>query len=289
MIHSLSQVRPLLAPRFTSVVIWLCFVSATTAGTAANKDTVVLVELFTSEGCSSCPPADANLKRLKLLAEEKGYPIYTLSYHVDYWDRLGWKDPFSSDKATQRQRAYARAFGQNRVYTPQFVVNGTWEFVGSNRPHTRTAIQAALKTQTATELSVSASVANESGIEVRVDSNAVTEGDLMIIGLVQKAAESHVERGENADRHLEHVHVVRDFRQTPAIASQTVVFDAPKGFSVENFHIVAFQQSQNHRGLLGLATAKILNPNGGESPNEPSDTPNDTDTDGAQDSDGQSI
>src|SRR6516165_3499017 len=88
----------------------------------------VVVELFTSEGCSSCPPADALLAELATRSD-----LLALSFHVDYWDRLGWKDPFSSAMATRRQDRYARLLGLDAVYTPQVVVDGHWQTVGSDR------------------------------------------------------------------------------------------------------------------------------------------------------------
>src|ERR1700746_3918568 len=115
-----------------SIYICVGIVSAAAGGRP------IVVELFTSEGCSSCPPADA------LLAELAGRPdLLALSFHVDYWDGLGWKDPFSSPDATRRQRGYADLLGLATVYTPQMVVDGRWQAVGSDRSEVEQALGSA--------------------------------------------------------------------------------------------------------------------------------------------------
>jgi hypothetical protein len=111
---------------------------------AATSSDLVLVELFTSEGCSSCPRADDLLAELAAEAERAGTPIACVSYHVDYWDRLGWKDPFGDAAFTARQRRYAVALGEEGLYTPQLVVDGRLAMVGSDRPRVREALTQAL-------------------------------------------------------------------------------------------------------------------------------------------------
>src|SRR5580704_2729726 len=110
---------------------------------AASGKGFAVVELFTSEGCSSCPPADALIAAVQ--QEDKDLPVYILAFHVDYWDRLGWKDAFSEGACSDRQRQYAAWLNLNSVYTPQVVVNGRKEFVGSEAGTLRAAIQSGLQ------------------------------------------------------------------------------------------------------------------------------------------------
>src|SRR6476620_3102500 len=113
--------------------------------TSINKNGFAVVELFTSEGCSSCPPADAVLARLAADTRDRGLAVYPLAFHVDYWDRLGWRDPHSAKAYTDRQYAYAAALGAaGQVYTPQMVVNGTAAFAGSNAREADRQVAAAL-------------------------------------------------------------------------------------------------------------------------------------------------
>ena len=116
------------------------------APTTAQSPTPVLVELFTSEGCRDCPPADTVLQNLIDTSPVGGVQVIGLGQHVDYWDRLGWKDRFSSGALTDRQRAYATRFASESIYTPQMVVDGRAEFVGSDISAARKAIERAVKT-----------------------------------------------------------------------------------------------------------------------------------------------
>src|SRR5215831_591337 len=167
----------------------------------AAQERPILVELFTSEGCSSCPPADA------LLAELSARPdVLALSFHVDYWDRLGWKDPFSSPDATRRQQGYADRLGLATVYTPQIVVDGKWQAVGSDRAEVEHALDLARGNRE--EIPVALALGHS---RARISLGPGGEGvaaSVLLIGFDRRHV-SAVKRGENSGRTLAHVDVVR--------------------------------------------------------------------------------
>jgi hypothetical protein len=174
---------------------------------AAAQGKPVLVELFTSEGCSDCPPADALLEALDKTQPFAGMHAIVLSEHVTYWDRLGWRDPFSLEEMTERQREYSTQFGLQDVYTPQMVVDGTSEFVGSAQRALATAMQGAIA-RPKQELAIeNARWENgAAGFSVR---GVASPGERLTAVLAADATHSEVMRGENAGRTLHHVAVVR--------------------------------------------------------------------------------
>ena len=214
------------------------------------------IELFTSEGCSSCPSADKNLERIAASAAAAGKEVYTLSYHVDYWNYLGWKDPYSDPSFSVRQRQYGRKFEADRVYTPQMIVNGKTEFVGSNQKLSDRAVKVALSEDTKSAVSVNA-VVQADKINVNWKATGITAKDVVNVVLVQNAGQQKVGRGENARRNLTHVNIVRQFKtvEKPGAAGE-VQLDAPKGFAPSEFHVVAFTQSGD--AVTSAAKSKII-------------------------------
>lgn len=174
-----------------------------------------VVELFTSEGCSSCPPADDVLRDVAKEASERGRRVYPLAFHVDYWNDLGWPDPYSSTSATARQHAYARALGERGVYTPEMVVNGRDAFVGSNRTHARDSIDAALSKGNGSSVELRAKTVGERIVVDFAFAPAPRSGMVLELALVQLEAVTRVAAGENAGRTLRHANVVRAFRSIP--------------------------------------------------------------------------
>lgn len=170
----------------------------------------VLVELFTSEGCSSCPPADALLARLDREQPIPEADLVVLSEHVDYWNYIGWKDPFSSHALTLRQQQYGHRFRLNSVYTPQVVVDGQTEMVGSDAARIRAAVKAAA----ATAKPKAKVRLTEDGGTVRIEIDPVQRGGAEVwLAMAEETAESNVTRGENSGRRLPHVAVVRSLER----------------------------------------------------------------------------
>jgi hypothetical protein len=166
-----------------------------------NKGFAV-VELFTSEGCSSCPPADKLIEKIQ--NENAGKPLYVMAFHVDYWDHQGWKDRFSAPAFTARQRKYADWLRLETIYTPQVVVNGVDELVGSNERNMTKAIVRGLNQKAVNRLSLKA---NASRIDYAITGK--TDDCELVLALVQKKAQTNVAAGENAGRNLSHVQIVR--------------------------------------------------------------------------------
>lgn len=197
-----------------------------------------VVELFTSEGCSSCPPADG----LVALAQKEFYDnTIVLSYHVDYWDRLGWKDPFSKSANTERQRQYAQHFQLESVYTPQVIVNGTTEFVGSNKPALWNAIST-YKNSHNNPIEIETELLNNKQLLVKYNYPALQSNENVVLELVLKNATTQVKRGENSGALLMHINIVHSMIQKNE-SNGTISFTLPANFLKENYLVVAFIQN----------------------------------------------
>jgi hypothetical protein len=214
-----------------------------------------VVELFTSEGCSSCPPADEAVMQL---AADNPKNVYVLAFHVDYWDYIGWKDVFSKASFTDRQQKYASNFNLSSIYTPQAIVNGKKEFVGSNQGTLQSSVAGELNGTATVPVTVKAQNQNGQTINVTYDA-ADASGKELNIALVQLKAESAVKRGENKGRTLRHTDIVRDL-QTIAGSKDTkgtVSFAVPKDVAVNGLKVVAFVQEKNDMKIVGAADTVI--------------------------------
>jgi hypothetical protein len=219
----------------------------------------VVVELFTSEGCSSCPPADALLIQLEAEQRIAGAQVVVLGQHVDYWNRLGWTDPFSSAAFTRRQNDYAEAFGRDSIYTPQMVVDGQAEFVGSDAARAQAAI-----TRAAGQPKIPLDVAVEAGPQPDKIRVLITPGEVpsgmpcrnaeVFLALTERNLSSSVARGENSGRHLQHTGVVRALKSLGPLAPGKPL-DAELRLAPtwkrQDLSVVAWVQDRSTRRILG--------------------------------------
>lgn len=251
-----------------SIVLGVALAGPASGGSAAAP---VLVELFTSQGCSSCPPADAYLRELAADGVD-GVPVIPLAFHVDYWNRLGWSDPFSSAEASRRQQDYGRALGRDGVYTPQLVVAGSADCVGSDRACIRAAVRAAAGRAARGTLELRVRL---DGARMLVDVTApllsAVDGTLpaaagsqrLVIALRESGLVTEVPRGENASRRLENDFVVRRLTTIEdAAGSSRTTFELDPGWRRERLDVAAFIQEPGGLAVRAAASAGAAAPPG---------------------------
>ncbi len=215
---------------------------------------IAVLELFTSEGCSSCPPADKLLPKLAALNSH----VIALSFHVDYWDRLGWKDPFSSSKFSERQREYNSYFGLDGSYTPQLIVNGTYEFVGSNRVAGENAVKKALLQNPTLEIAIEGVTITNNKITVTTKTTGDFAGTELQAAVIQKNAETKILAGENSGATLSHTNVVRDFIEQTTANKNEFQLQLPKDIREDGWQLVVYARQKKEFKITG---ASIYTPN----------------------------
>ena len=250
--------------RFAFAAVLLFALSVDLQSQTVPAGSPVLVELFTSEGCSSCPPADKLLAALQSQQPVAGAHIVAMEEHVDYWDHQGWRDRFSSPQFTQRQSFYAPRLNFEDSYTPQMVVDGERQFLGSDSSKALAAIsQAAQKEKIPLRItssviqgrSVSGSVAAEA------NGSVLPHGDLYAV-LIEPSASSEVKGGENGGRQLSHVSVARSFAKIGRLQDLShgpVNFriSAPEQADVAGMRLIVFAQLPSQGAVRGVAEAGI--------------------------------
>ena len=223
----------------------------------AQASGFAVVELFTSEGCSSCPPAEALLNAIDAEAHAKDQPVYALAFHVDYWNQLGWADRFSKASYAERQRAYANALERGRAYTPQMVVNGSAAFVGSSETKARAAIARGLKTAARVPLTVTTTVVQDARGRraVRAEADlALPAHHQLAFALVESGLVSKVTRGENRGKTLTHRGVVRGLDVVTAGAPRALL-PIPADADRAQLEVVAWVQ--DGRSLQIVAATRV--------------------------------
>jgi hypothetical protein len=224
----------------------------------------VLVELFTSEGCSSCPPADALLRKVDGKYTDSGQLIVGVSEHVTYWNDLGWSDPFSSEAYTERQSAYGQRFHLDSIYTPQMVINGEEQIVGSDSSGLLRAIR---KEEQQPHVDIHIASARLSGgslsLDFSVSGSIPARGAEIYAILVEDAASSHVLGGENSGRTLSHASVARTITRVATIqaaSERTIHLPLSASLQFSNHggqHLILFAQAPGFGPVLGVDTTPL--------------------------------
>ena len=226
---------------------------------AGTPQKAVLVELFTSEGCSSCPPADELLGRLRQNLSSKNIEVIPLGFHVDYWNSLGWKDRFSSAEFSHRQEEYAHSLGVDGPYTPQMVVDGTSQFVGSDSGQAQHAISQAASRQPLSAVKVSA--AGPDQLEIHVKAPTAANSSKVMLAITEDNLATQVGSGENGGRTLRHAAVVRELRQLGRLHEGGFEATAPlkldKEWKRQDLRAVVFVQEEPSGKIEGAASLAL--------------------------------
>lgn len=239
------------------------------AQAADDRRIPVVVELFTSEGCSSCPPADQLLSRLDRSQPVAGVRVIALEEHVDYWNSLGWADPFSSSQYRVRQNDYGRKFLADGIYTPQMIVNGQEQFVGTDSDRASQEIARAAQLQTTlVELKSAPKASDPDLVDLSVKVTNTEPGKArnsnVYLAVTESDLSSNVQRGENSGRLLRHAPVVRSFGVIGKIdargASAGAITDTlklPREWRRENLRVVVFVQERDSFKITGAAVTEL--------------------------------
>ena len=221
-----------------------------------TSESVVLVELFTSQGCLSCPAADQLLGEVISKSEKEGKSVLGLSFHVSYWNHLGWKDPYSSVQFTARQRKYAEILRLQSIYTPQMIVNGKYELVGSDRFALSESIDKARKEIPLYKIHAKAKTqGNEVVVHYALDKEP--QGEIISVALIESSVENRVTRGENKDKILKHSNVVRKLEVVNVAQAGEVIITIPKKMDLRKGSIILYVQDPYSLNVLAAVKVGI--------------------------------
>lgn len=222
---------------FVLFILWFCSFNL------LAQNNLAIVELFTSQGCSSCPAADRNLTEVLAQASKEGNQVLGLSFHVDYWNYIGWKDPYSSKAFTERQRAYGEQMNLRSIYTPQMIVNGKTEFVGSNKSELKDALSSAYKQKPSYHILINQMKVEGDKLTFQYSVDKLPANEVINFAIVEKSVENFVSRGENSGRKLHHDNVVRSF-STKNLQHQDQITVVLPDASLKNLSLILYIQDK---------------------------------------------
>ncbi len=237
-----------------ALAVLFCAALAATPGRAeTGGHQAVVVELFTSQGCSSCPPADALLEELAERAD-----VIALSLHVDYWDYIGWKDPYGSPRNTERQRAYAETLGLRYIYTPQMVIDGRYNIVGSRRNEVLAKLDASLERPKPVAVDF---VSGDGGKVVISQGHAPDRGATIWLAIFDEGHDTQVKRGENAGLRIRNVNVVRRLERLGTWMGQRleIPLNLDDAVARGNFGCAVLVQQGRNGPIIGAGLMRLDN------------------------------
>jgi hypothetical protein len=240
--------------------IYISVVLAKTTDPGTPRRTVV-AELFTSEGCSSCPPADELLGHLRQDLSAKNVQVIPLGFHVDYWNSLGWKDRFSSAEFTQRQEQYTRSLRVDGPYTPEMVVDGAVEFVGNDAGRAQSTIRQQAAQLAEAQVTIASVGVDQLKIQVKGPAAQSAGNSLVMMAITEDNLSTQVGSGENGGRTLHHAAVVRELRQMGTLKNgafeTTVPLKLENDWKRNDLHAVVFVQNGPSGKIEGAASVAL--------------------------------
>lgn len=241
---------------FRTVALKLLAAALLSVSAQAQQGSFAIAELFTSEGCSTCPRAEKFLSELYQSYRSVGRPVFVMAFHVDYWDEYGWIDPFGKGEFSKRQRNYGSIFKLKNVYTPQLIVNGSDEMVGFD-PRAGTAIEDALGKPASVTIAIVPSVSGKK-IEIHYTLSEIPPQSVINFALVERGLVREIWRGENSGRTLSHENVVRTFKviKKPAIEG-SVRIEPPSDLKIQNSSIIAYVQNADSMRILAATSVDL--------------------------------
>ena len=218
---------------------------------SASSKGFAVVELFSSEGCSSCPPAEAVMHKLIRKASAESLLVYVIEFHVDYWDYLGWKDTFAMPEYSQRQQDYGGFFKVNSIYTPQAVINGKTEMIGSDEDKINAAIATELQSSSSVNIECKTNKTGNSKIEIEYNVSGNISGCTLNFAIVESNLTTYIKKGENAHKTLTHDNVARVFKSIKLNSSSGKIEMDVSHINLSDSKLICFVQEAESLNITG--------------------------------------
>jgi hypothetical protein len=255
---SMKKKTSLYISLFAVIIILFSFKTKKAIHVTTDFEPVAVVELFTSQGCSSCPSADKLLTKIILNATKENKKVFALSFHVDYWNRLGWIDPFSHKSFSERQSNYVDALNSSGPYTPQMIVNGSSELVGSDEDALTKSINEALHTNASVNfVQLASSKKGNNALLIKYALEGNIEDCTINIALITIKETTAIKRGENEGSDLVNENVVRQLITKKANKDGEIEITSLHSTVKNNTAIIAFVQQKNTHKIIGAASQKV--------------------------------